>query len=403
MPKPIRFYVQWWWWVDLAVPTDLISPMKRSVSVRPFFTILLLILFTVTLSCRILIRKGGVFTSIQLQPNLIVHPPLPVFNSTLLKYASIDIGEAKSNQEIEQLLEGSFASQGRYKSFTTWRRSNHRSIRSSSSKGMPLIFRSPQFYRYWLDFRRVLQNWSRNKRFQPDIMSQLVELMGAKKKYESCAVVGNSGILLQKNFGELIDGHEMVFRLNNARIERFEQFVGFKTNVSFVNSNILHLCARRVGCFCHPYGANVPMVMYICQPMHLLDYTICNASRNSPVIITDRRFDLLCSRVVKYYSLKRFAGETGKSLDEWSSSHDGSMFHYSSGFQAVMLALGTCEKVSIFGFGKSAQAKHHYHTNQKGELRLHDYAAEYDFYHDFVSNPLAIPFVSANASFGLFH
>ncbi|EEF38512.1 sialyltransferase, putative [Ricinus communis] len=427
MPKVIEFedgsdtdiskirtvHVQWlWWWADLAIPinraTDFISPMKRSV--RPFFSILLLIVFAITLTCRILIRKGAFFSSIELEANVIVHPPLPVFNSTLLKYAAIDIGEAKSKQEIEQLLEGNFSSQGRYRTFATRRRFNNHDIRASSSRGIPVIFRSPQFYRYWLEFRRVLQDWSRTKRYQPDIMNELIQLvkipierrkglMGSNKKYGSCAIVGNSGILLQKDYGELIDSHEMVFRLNNARTERFEQHVGSKTNVSFVNSNILHLCARRVGCFCHPYGADVPMVMYICQPVHMLDYTICNTSHKAPLIVTDPRFDVLCTRIVKYYSLKRFADETEKSLDEWSSTHDGSMFHYSSGFQAVMLAVGTCDKVSIFGFGKSAQAKHHYHTNQKSELRLHDYEAEYDFYHDLVSNPQLIPFISDRFKF----
>ena len=76
---------------------------------------------------------------------------------------------------------------------------------------------------------------------------------------------------------------------------------------------------------------------------------------------------------------------------EWAQAHDGPMFHYSSGFQAIMLALGICEKVSVFGFGKAPGFKHHYHTNQ----HLHDYVAEYQFYHDLVHNQsLIIPFLS---------
>ncbi|KAK8628982.1 hypothetical protein V6N13_077841 [Hibiscus sabdariffa] len=84
-----------------------------------------------------------------------------------------------------------------------------------------------------------------------------------KQNIKSCAVVGNSGILLNNGHGKLIDDHEVVIRLNNARIERFEKHVGSKTNISFVNSNVLHLCARREGCFCHPYGDDIPIVMYI--------------------------------------------------------------------------------------------------------------------------------------------
>ena len=33
-----------------------------------------------------------------------------------------------------------------------------------------------------------------------------------------------------------------------------------------------------------------------------------------------------------------------------------------------MVAVGICEKASLFGFDKSGEAKHHYPRNQKGEL-----------------------------------
>uniref|UniRef100_A0A5B6Z0A2 Uncharacterized protein n=1 Tax=Davidia involucrata TaxID=16924 RepID=A0A5B6Z0A2_DAVIN len=383
--------------------------MKRPL--RPLFSILLLVVVAVTLSCRTALRRGA-FGSIQLENDvaLLEKPAMPVFNTTLLKSAAIDVGEAQFQREIEQLLEGNFGNQGRHRSFLSSGRFSHLDIRARTSRGIPVQLRSPQSYRLWLDFRRNLQNWSRNKRFQPDIMSELVNLVklpidrhnglvGSERRYSSCAVVGNSGILLKSENGQLIDSHEVVIRLNNARTGKFEHDVGSKTSISFVNSNILHLCARREGCFCHPYGATVPIVMYVCQPVHFLDYTICNSSHNAPLLITDLRFDVLCSRVVKYYSLKRFVEVIKKPLEEWGPAHDGSMFHYSSGMQAVMLALGICDKVSIFGFGKLASAKHHYHTNQKAELHLHDYEAEYDFYHDLVEGPQVIPFISDKFKF----
>ncbi|ONK71259.1 uncharacterized protein A4U43_C04F6600 [Asparagus officinalis] len=129
------------------------------------------------------------------------------------------------------------------------------------------------------------------------------------------------------------------------------------------------------------------MVMYICQPIHFLDYAACNGSHKSPLLVTDPQFDVLCSSMVKFYSLKRFVEKTGKFAEEWGKAHDEKMFHYSSGMQAVMLATGICERVSVFGFGKSTEAKHHYHTNQKAELDLHDYDAEYEFYRDLAERP----------------
>ncbi|WJX50055.1 glycosyltransferase 29 [Trifolium repens] len=313
-------------------------PMKRTV--RPFFILLILLVFIATLTSRAILRKG--ILSIELETRVFTRDP-PSLNSTLLKHAAVEIGEEKSRQEIQQLLDGNFASQARHRTFVSWRRFIHH---DGGDRNLPATLRSPLFYRYWLDFRRVLHDWTRKRRFQPGIMSELTRSVkipldrynkvnanavdSGDKKYSSCAVVGNSGILLNRNYGSLIDAHEFVIRLNNARVDNYESKVGKKTSISFVNSNILHLCARRSGCFCHPYGPNVPIVMYICQAVHFLDYTVCNASHKSPLLVTDPRFDVLCSRIVKYYSLKRFVEETGKGLEQWGSAHDGALFHYSS-------------------------------------------------------------------------
>ncbi|XP_042484384.1 beta-1,6-galactosyltransferase GALT29A-like [Macadamia integrifolia] len=296
------------------------------------------------------------------------------------------------------------------KVFSSWQKSNYLNIRAvTSSVSRPSFqLRSRKYYEIWLEFRKSLCNWSQNKLFQPDIMLDLIDLVKRPidrhyglpsdsdgRRYSTCAVVGNSGILLKTEYGDLIDNHDIVIRLNNAWTDRFQRHVGSKTNISFVNSNILHRCAFRQGCFCHPYGAKVPIVMYICQAVHFIDYVICNSSHKAPLLITDPRFDILCARIVKYYSAKRFVEETGKTLDEWAIAHDAVQFHYSSGMQAIILALGICDRVSVFGFGKSAQATHHYHTKQKAELHLHDYEAEYAFYHDLVESPEVIPFLSS--------
>ncbi|KAF8396422.1 hypothetical protein HHK36_018041 [Tetracentron sinense] len=369
--------------------------MKRNF--RPLFSILLLLVIATTLSCRTAVRRS--FGSFPPENDVSVELQVPVINSTLLKYAAIDLGEERAKQEIDQFLEGNFESQGRYRSISSWRRNNHRGIRTrSSTESLPFQLRSPKHYRIWLEVRKIIRDWFRNKRFQPEIISELINLVkrpidqhngltDTDHRFASCAVVGNSGILLKTEYGEVIDGHEVVIRLNNARTEGFERNVGSKTSISFVNSNILHLCARRGGCFCHPYGEKVPVVMYICQAAHFMDYMLCNSSHSAPLIVTDARFDVLSARIVKYYSLKLFVEVTGKSPEEWASAHDGSMFHYSSGMQAVLLALGICDRVSILGFGKSTLAKHHYHTNQKAELHLHDYEAEYAFYSDLVERP----------------
>ncbi|KAK9734548.1 hypothetical protein RND81_04G147400 [Saponaria officinalis] len=407
LPKIIAYILQ--------RSTNFSFSMKKSV--RPLFSLLLLVVVAATFGCRVAIRTGfgsvygGGYGSARFSENGFgEHLPIdfPIFNSTLLKLAEFEVGEVKTRKEIEELLEGNFGNPSSLRTFATWRRFfNSGDIRARMSRGMSRVnARSPEFSRVWREFRRCLRDWSRKSRFHSSVMEELVDQVkvpidrhnrvseGKTRKYSSCAVVGNSGILLSKEYGGLIDSHEAVIRLNNARIEAYQKNVGSKTSMSFVNSNILHLCARRGDCYCHPYGANVPIVMYMCQPAQFLDYVVCSPSHKSPLIVTDRAFDMLCSRIVKYYSLKRFFtnGSRNKSLEAWNSAHDGSMFHYSSGMQAVTLALGICDQVSLFGFGKSTSTKHHYHTNQKKELSLHDYEAEYDFYDDLVKKPHSIPF-----------
>ncbi|KAM0951558.1 putative beta-galactoside alpha-2,3-sialyltransferase [Dioscorea sansibarensis] len=337
--------------------------MKRSL--RLPFSLLLLIALATAFTLLAAVRR-----SIPSQPtgSPFLSPLSAVPNATLIRLASADIGAEDLRKEVDQIIDHEFALPGRglQRSISLYRRGNHLQVRSRSM----VRLRTPKDYRVLPEFRRLLQDWIRRVRFQPEVMAELADLVkgsidrhlgrveGERRRYGSCAVVGNSGILLKSDHGALIDSHDLVIRLNNARIEGYQRNVGSKTGLSFVNSNILHLCARRVGCFCHPYGETVPMIM-----------------------------------IVKYYSLKLFVEETGKAPEEWAKTHDEKLFHYSSGMQAIMLAVGVCDQVSVFGFGKATDAKHHYHTNQKAELDLHDYKAEYVLYQDLVERPQVIPFL----------
>ncbi|KAL2650980.1 hypothetical protein R1flu_019108 [Riccia fluitans] len=254
-------------------------------------------------------------------------------------------------------------------------------------------------------FYELAEEWSAQGEFDPRVMKELPRTVkepldqqfgrgnnnlsreeDGYRRYRSCAVVGNSGILLNSSYGDQIDSHEMVIRLNNAKVFGFEKHVGTKTGLAFSNSNILRQCARREDCSCHPYGPDVPMMIYICQAPHLMDVALCRSYHRSALLVTDGRLDILSARIAKWYSLNNFVASTGDPIERWDKVHGGFYFHYSSGFQAVMVALGICDRVSMFGFGKDPSLKHHYHTPQKEELSLHDYQAEYIFYDDLVHN-----------------
>ncbi|KAH7680637.1 Glycosyl transferase family 29 protein [Dioscorea alata] len=355
----------------MAASTSIILRMKHSfllfIAITAFF-----------------ILKTLFFRTLAFQPVLFSSSAL---NATLFRLSAIDPGEADLRKQAEYLLEA-------YDSQSATSLPIH--------KHQPRSLRSAQPFRSLPDFSRLLRQWFLSKRYNPRVISDLLPLYkplitktNSTHPYSSCAVVGNSGILLNSGHGNLIDSHDFVIRLNNARINGFHADVGAKTNLSFINSNILHMCALRdrTHCSCHPYGASTPIMIYICQAIHFVEYLTCNSSHKSPLLITDPSFDMLCSRLVKYYSLKRFVEETGRWPEEWSKTQDERMFHYSSGMQAVMVAVGMCERVSLFGFGKKANARHHYHTNQRAELDLHDYEAEYALYRDLATRPQDVPFV----------
>lgn len=128
---------------------------------------------------------------------------------------------------------------------------------------LEIFYNSNLWSPFWPKMRALLKNWVDNRRFEPEVMQNLVKYVRRPiegenpKRYSTCAVVGNSGILLNSSYGGDIDQHEMVMRINNARTLGFESFVGKKTTISFVNSHIVRACAKRSQCWCHPYGATV--------------------------------------------------------------------------------------------------------------------------------------------------
>ena len=54
--------------------------------------------------------------------------------------------------------------------------------------------------------------------------------------FETCAIVGSSGILLKHSHGADIDSHDVVFRFNSATTKGFEKNVGAKTTHRITNS-----------------------------------------------------------------------------------------------------------------------------------------------------------------------
>ena len=70
-------------------------------------------------------------------------------------------------------------------------------------------------------------------------------ILQGRSKFESCAVVGSSGRLLNSDFGAEIDAHEFVVRANNAPTFGYEDDVGGKTSMMILSSGAIRQLKRQ--------------------------------------------------------------------------------------------------------------------------------------------------------------
>jgi hypothetical protein len=66
-------------------------------------------------------------------------------------------------------------------------------------------------------------------------LSQSPLKIGGMEKLNSCAIVGNSGHILEKPYGKSIDNHDMVVRFNTLPTAGYTKKVGARTTFRFLN------------------------------------------------------------------------------------------------------------------------------------------------------------------------
>ncbi|XP_036867857.1 CMP-N-acetylneuraminate-poly-alpha-2,8-sialyltransferase [Manis javanica] len=94
-------------------------------------------------------------------------------------------------------------------------------------------FKPGDVIHYVLDRRRTLN-------ISQDLHSLLPEVSPMKnRRFKSCAVVGNSGILLDSECGKEIDSHNFVIRCNLAPVVEFAADVGTKSDFITMNPSVV--------------------------------------------------------------------------------------------------------------------------------------------------------------------
>lgn len=85
--------------------------------------------------------------------------------------------------------------------------------------------------------KQSLEKWSRKRKFCS--IADLDPSFDTVKSRNSCAIIGNSGILLNSRCGREIDAHDVVLRANMAKVKGYANDVGNKTSVMMINGESL--------------------------------------------------------------------------------------------------------------------------------------------------------------------
>ena len=179
---------------------------------------------------------------------------------------------------------------------------------------------------------------------------------GRSKAFDNCAVVGNSGTLLESEFGNDIDSHDVVFRFNQGITEGYEPHVGKKTTFRILNKH-------QSGAAVEVGEKTISTIREMGQLRAWVRSTLEHPRRAA--LVFDPEFLCYCWSWV---------GRRGHKP--------------SSGLVGIVLALKSCHSTTIFGFSSSSyynseERPHYYDWERpaKGRERVHPFQYEQKLYH----------------------
>uniref|UniRef100_A0A672H1E4 ST3 beta-galactoside alpha-2,3-sialyltransferase 1 n=1 Tax=Salarias fasciatus TaxID=181472 RepID=A0A672H1E4_SALFA len=172
---------------------------------------------------------------------------------------------------------------------------------------------------------------------------------------KTCAVVGNSHNLKGSDYGSLIDSHDIVIRMNRAKIESYEGDVGAKTTHHIM----------------YPHSAvnlenNTSLVFF---PFKIRDFEWLFKNLGSVQVqfwFDSQQVVILNPAFMKYVH-QAWLGSKGR----WAST----------GFMTVVLSLYMCDQVNVFGFGadKNGNWSHYFEKLRKKRLKTGVHPGKHEF------------------------
>ena len=162
-------------------------------------------------------------------------------------------------------------------------------------------------------------------------------------RYGTCAVVGNSGGLLEDKIGAEINAHDLVIRTNQAPSFRYEQHVGNRTNMRILNKKWTDTLGRR---HMELMKHDARDVVAISSRANVREFTLLARALQKAKPHGTPLF--LSTHVVT--GAMRFLRLFRSGINAGLPRHIRGGNTASSGFLGVFLATKFCDKVSVYGF-----------------------------------------------------
>ncbi|XP_067387718.1 CMP-N-acetylneuraminate-beta-galactosamide-alpha-2,3-sialyltransferase 1 [Emydura macquarii macquarii] len=176
-----------------------------------------------------------------------------------------------------------------------------------------------------------------------------------------CAVVGNSGNLKQSQYGQDIDDHDFVFRMNRAPTAGFESDVGSKTTHHFVYPESFRDLAENV---------NMIVIPFKTLDLRWIVSALTTGTINFTYAPVPRKIKVKKDKILVYHPV--FIKYV---YDHWLQHHGR---YPSTGILSTIFALHLCDEVDVYGFGADSYGNwHHYWENNPSsgafrQTRVHD-------------------------------
>nr|CDI70263.1 TPA: alpha2,3-sialyltransferase [Chrysemys picta bellii] len=227
-------------------------------------------------------------------------------------------------------------------------------------------------YKWWL------QGESNPKNIN-DTMKELFEIIPGDgeqllerdaSRCRRCAVVGNSGNLRQSQYGQDIDAHDFVLRMNRAPTAGFESDVGSKTTHHLVYPESFRDLAENVSMIVIPFKTLDLRWIVSALTTGTINSTYVPVPRkikvkrdnlgifffNSTYVPVPRKIKVKRDQILVYHPV--FIKYV---YDHWLQNHGR---YPSTGILSVIFALHLCDEVDVYGFGADSNGNwHHYWEN----------------------------------------